>query len=184
MADLGDGLAWRWEGYRSGGGIFTHGCPVSGHIRGSGGQADSNHCFPAPPPPICAGVIKNIWLPIMAPVSSREVEQSCEGCVHNSAQLRAAMNTQPALASTYQSTATACCKYIRASLQEGRRLVKECLWRRRVWKSWPGPLNPQDGIKENKWSWENATSTSWACVSVTVPKAAVKVYVSKQQKLL
>lgn len=85
-----------------------------------------------PPPPICAGVIKNIWLPIMAPVSSREVEQSCEGCVHNSAQLRAAMNTQPALASTYQSTATACCKYIRASLQEGRRLVKECLWRRRV----------------------------------------------------
>lgn len=38
----------------------------------------------APLPLICAGVIRNTWLPIMAPVLSWEVERGCEGRVHTS----------------------------------------------------------------------------------------------------
>ncbi|CAK6959770.1 Hypothetical predicted protein [Scomber scombrus] len=51
MADVGKGLAWRWEEGEGGGGICTDGCPVAGHIRGAGGQADSNRC--SPPSNLC-----------------------------------------------------------------------------------------------------------------------------------
>lgn len=40
----------------------------------------------APLPLICAWVIRNTWLPIMASVLSCEVEQGCEGRVHTSTQ--------------------------------------------------------------------------------------------------
>lgn len=40
----------------------------------------------APLPLISACVIRNTWLPIMAPVLSCEVEQGCEGRVHTSTQ--------------------------------------------------------------------------------------------------
>lgn len=42
----------------------------------------------APLPLICAWVIRNTWLPIMAPVLSWEVEQGCEGRVHTNTQPR------------------------------------------------------------------------------------------------
>lgn len=47
-----------------------------------GGQADKQPLLPSPL--ICAWVIRNTWLPIMAPVLSCEVEQGCEGHVHTS----------------------------------------------------------------------------------------------------
>ncbi len=42
----------------------------------------------APLPLICAWVIRNTWLPIMAPVLSCEVEQGREGRIHTSTQPR------------------------------------------------------------------------------------------------
>lgn len=85
MADVGEGLAWRWEGYKSGKGFSLMDAQLLATSEEPEGKQTATT---APLPLICAWVIKNIWLPIMAPVSSREVEQSCEGRVHNSTQLR------------------------------------------------------------------------------------------------
>lgn len=49
-----------------------------------GGEGGKQTATTAPLPLICAWVIRNTWLPIMAPVLSCEVEQGCEGCVYTS----------------------------------------------------------------------------------------------------
>jgi len=79
-----EGLEYKWEWGEGGGGICTDGCPFAGHIIGAGGQADT--ATAAPLPLICVWVIRNTWLPIMAPVLSCEVERGCEGRVHTSTQ--------------------------------------------------------------------------------------------------
>lgn len=159
MADVGEGLAWRWEGDKSGGGIFTDGCPVASHIRRAGGQADSNRC--SPPSNLRLGNQKH-----MAPHNGSSVISWSRielwGLCTQQHTATVMINIQLTLPSTCQCTATTCSKYILAYTSKSNlsmffRLLSKCFKPnkpciRRMWIILTQPLNSKNVIKQNKCS--------------------------------